>query len=615
MALKKQLGLLEIFSIAAGAMISSGLFILPAVVFGKVGPAIIISYILAGVMYIPTMFTKAELSTAMPKAGGEYFYIMKSMGPIAGVFAGFANWLALSLKSAFALVGIGALFQLLNPSVPYTEVKFIAAGFAFIFMLLNLSSIKGATRLQVILVISLIVILGVYILGGVRFSQVEHYSPFFVSNWRVIFGVTGMIFISYGGVTKIDSVAEEVKNPGKIIPLGMFLAFGIVYILYLSVITLTVGALPSAEFQKTLMPLSLAARSFGGLPAEIILSLAAAFAFITTANAGILSASRVSFAMSRDRLVPEPLGKISKNKIPQISVLFTGIFMIIAILFLRLEELVKVASTMMILLFIMVNIALMIMRHSKITYYKPVFKAPFYPYIQIISVLLYLFLIVEMGTISILLTGGFFLLGLVWYFIFAKRRARSASVFAYIVKKAGAKEIAGKGLEKELMEILREREEIIEDRFDKEIMNAEILDLEGPMDFKEFFKIASQKISKKTEIAEEKIYNEFINREKISSTVIKSGLAIPHIIIPGEKTFFIMPVRCRWGILFENEQEAVNIAFVLAGTIDDRKFHLKTLMAIAQIIQEESFESKWLSAKSKEELRSILLLSRRAREK
>jgi len=97
--------------------------------------------------------------------------------------------------------------------------------------------------------------------------------------------------------------------------------------------------------------------------------------------------------------------------------------------------------------------------------------------------------------------------------------------------------------------------------------------------------------------------------------VIKSGLAIPHIIIPGEKVFFIMPVRCRWGILFENEQEAVNTAFVLAGSIDERKFHLKALMAIAQIIQEENFESKWLGATSKEELKSILLLSRRAREK
>ncbi|MFQ5645793.1 MAG: amino acid permease, partial [bacterium] len=104
--MKRELGLISVFSIAAGSMISSGLFVLPGLAFQKAGPAIIVSYVLAAVLMIPTMFSKAELATAMPKSGGSYFFIERSMGPLIGTVAGFANWLSIALKGAFALVGI-----------------------------------------------------------------------------------------------------------------------------------------------------------------------------------------------------------------------------------------------------------------------------------------------------------------------------------------------------------------------------------------------------------------------------------------------------------------------------------------------------------------------------
>ena len=97
--MKKELGVVHIFSIASGAMISSGLFVLPAVVYNKAGPSIILAYIFAGILMIPAMFAKAELATAMPKSGGTYFFINRSLGPLFGTFAGFASWFSLSLKS------------------------------------------------------------------------------------------------------------------------------------------------------------------------------------------------------------------------------------------------------------------------------------------------------------------------------------------------------------------------------------------------------------------------------------------------------------------------------------------------------------------------------------
>ncbi|RKX83730.1 MAG: hypothetical protein DRP57_07380, partial [Spirochaetes bacterium] len=112
---RKSLGLLEVFAIASGAMISSGIFVLPSVVFSIAGPGIILSYFLAGLMVIPGLLSKAELATAMPKSGGTYFFAERSLGPAVGTFVGLANWFSISLKSAFALIGIGVFLKLIYP--------------------------------------------------------------------------------------------------------------------------------------------------------------------------------------------------------------------------------------------------------------------------------------------------------------------------------------------------------------------------------------------------------------------------------------------------------------------------------------------------------------------
>ena len=136
--LTRQLSLLDVFCIAAGAMISSGLFVLPGLIYAKTGPAVILAYILAGIFVLPALFTKAELATAMPKAGGGYFFVERSMGSVAGVIGGFAEWFSLSIKSAFALVGIGAFAILINPNLTLWQIKLIAAGFCIFLSLIHI---------------------------------------------------------------------------------------------------------------------------------------------------------------------------------------------------------------------------------------------------------------------------------------------------------------------------------------------------------------------------------------------------------------------------------------------------------------------------------------------
>jgi amino acid transporter/mannitol/fructose-specific phosphotransferase system IIA component len=614
MALKKGLGLLGVFAIASGAMISSGLFILPGLAFLRAGPAMMLSYIIAGILVLPTIFSKAELVTAMPKCGGDYFYITRSMGAVAGTIAGLASWFSLSLKSAFALVGMGIFTLLINPALSMFEIKLIAIGLCIVFMLINLAGIKEAGTTQILLVIFLIAILVMYIIGGFTTIVPGRFTPFTPHGVLPIFSTAGLVFISFGGLTKVASVAEEIRNPKINVPVGMLLAYAVVLVLYVAVVFTTVGVLNYDILEKSLTPVTDGARAFWGIPGVIITAIAAILAFVSTANAGIMSAARYPLAMSRDRIVPAFFTMIHKKyKTPYISIVFTTLFMIGIISFLNLEVLVEAASTMLLLLYMSANLSVIVMRESKLQNYQPSFRSPLYPYAQIAAILGYGFLIGDMGKDTLIITAIFIGCALLWYLTYVRPKITRESALMYVVERVTDRQIVTDTLKQELREIVKEREEIIEDEFDHLIRDAVILNIEEKMHFDDFIKIAAKKLSDRIDVDQGKLIKLFDEREKQSCTALRPGLAIPHIIIDGEQTFDIMMVRAAQGIIYPDAPEPVHIVFVLIGTRDMRNLHLRALMAIAQITEQPHFDEKWLSAQTSEDLRDIVLLGKRKR--
>lgn len=614
MELKKGLGVMDVFAIAAGAMISSGLFILPGLAFAIAGPAMILGYIFAGILVIPTILSKAELVTAMPKAGGDYFYITRSMGLSAGTISGLASWFSLSLKSAFALVGMGIFALLINPGFSMIEIKIIALALCFVFMALNLVGIKEAGKTQIILVFSLIAILILYVLRGFVNITPAKFTPFAPNGLFAVFATAGFVFISFGGLTKVASVAEEIKNPKINVPLGMMLAYIVVLALYGAVAFVTVGVLDFDILRNSLTPISDGARTFWGITGVIITAIAAILAFVSTANAGIMSASRYPLAMSRDHIMPKFFQKINKRfKTPHIAIISTTAFMMIIILFLDLKVLVEAASTMLLLLYMSANLAVIIMRESKLQNYQPSFRSPFYPYIQIIGILSYGFLIYDMGKDTLLITLVFILCAVFWYLIYVRQRISRESALMYVVERITDRKIVTDSLREELREVVKEREEIIEDKFDQSIKKALILDFDEEIHFDDFIKVAAEKLSRRIGINTKTLIQLFIEREKQSCTALRPGLAIPHIIIRGEKKFEVLLVRAKQGIIFPDAPNPVHIVFALVGTQDMRNAHLRALMAIAQLTQRRDFDNKWLEAKKTENLRDIILLGKRQR--
>ncbi|MFO7753233.1 MAG: PTS sugar transporter subunit IIA [Desulfobacteraceae bacterium] len=186
-----------------------------------------------------------------------------------------------------------------------------------------------------------------------------------------------------------------------------------------------------------------------------------------------------------------------------------------------------------------------------------------------------------------------------------------------LVEKATAKELSEKPLQPEVKDIIsRETHKAVhkKDRFDYIVENCRILDIKQAMDKEEFFQLVSGELSESLRIPASELYDLLAKREQEVSTVLAPGLAVPHIIVDGENRFSLLAVRCRKGIEFSRSAPPVYAAFVLAGTRDERTFHLQALSAIAQIVLDPRFEQKWTRAKNRKALRQVLLDAERKRE-
>ena len=318
--MKKELNLFNIYAIATGTTLSTGFFLLPSLAFNEAGPAMVLSYILAVVPLIPAMFSIVELATAMPRAGGTYYFLDRSMGPFIGTIGGFGTWLALIFKTAFSLLGMGAYLSIFWPEISTVTV---AVGFAMGFGLMNLFGTKSVGAIQVYFVVFLVLVLFVFIVLGLPEIQYSRFEGFFDRGTMSIFSTAGLVFISYVGVTNIASVAEEIKDPERNLPIGVFLAITTAIMIYGLGTMIMVGVLPADELAQNLTPVASTAEALFGKWGKAGITIAAIISFASVANAGILSASRYPLAMSRDHLIPRRFSRITARGIPHFGVAMT----------------------------------------------------------------------------------------------------------------------------------------------------------------------------------------------------------------------------------------------------------------------------------------------------
>ncbi|MFC6733938.1 amino acid permease [Haladaptatus sp. GCM10025893] len=411
-------GLPSVLAISIGAMIGSGIFILPALALEIAGPAVILAYALAGLLVVPAALSKSEMATAMPQAGGTYIYIERGMGPLLGTIAGIGTWFSLSFKGALALVG-GVPYLLLLFDLP---LKPVALGLATVLILINVVGAKQTGRLQVAIVVVMLAALGWFAAGSAPSVESANYVGFFDAGVGGLLAATGLVFVSYAGVTKVASVAEEVENPGRNIPLGILVSLAFTTVLYVGIVAVLVGVTDPGSVAGSLTPVAIAAESTLGQFGVIIVILAAILALISTANAGILSSSRYPFAMSRDKLAPPSLSSVSERfGTPVTSITLTGAVLLVLIAFVPILDIAKLASAFQIMVFGLINLAVVAFREGS-TDYDPEFTSPLYPWVQVFGAVTGVLLLTQMGTIALVGAVVIIVGSIGWYLFYVRPR-------------------------------------------------------------------------------------------------------------------------------------------------------------------------------------------------
>ena len=428
--LERTLSLPGAIAVSIGGMLS-GIFVLPGLAVGITGSSVWLAFLVAALCILPAVLSKSELGTAMPKSGGTYVYIERAFGPLFGTIAGIGLWLSLLLKSAFSLVGLSAyLYVVVNIDEAYT--KAIALLALLLIFLLNVFGLKKVEKTQLVIVtISIISLIVIIVLGFNSFDS-KLTEPVFTDGTNGFIAGVAFLYISYAGVTKIAAIAGEIKNPAKNLPLTMIISLFLITTIYCLVALALVGNVEASILATDIKPIHTLFQTIGGDTFGLIAGVVGALTLMSMANSGVLASSRFPFAMSKDGLLPSYLAGInSRFMTPVSAILTTSTLIALAIIFLDVVKIAKLASAFKVLMFIFNELTVIVLRETNAQWYKPTFRSPMYPYVQIFGILSGIVLLAFLGVMPVVSVIGVVILGFLIFLVYGSKSERSGVASSY----------------------------------------------------------------------------------------------------------------------------------------------------------------------------------------
>jgi amino acid transporter len=430
--LSRDLGLFQVTMIGVGAMIGAGIFVLTGIAAGHAGPALIMAFGLNGLVTLLTALSYAELGSSFPEAGGGYLWVKEGLGGLSGFQAGWMSWFAHAVACSLYILGFGYYFwealrflrvdtiitPLLTSVFPgggdlSAAVQKVLAVLVVLFF--GYVNFRGASETgkwgSYITILKVVILAGFAISGFLVILKnpqwIAKFEPFMPQGFAGVLGAMGLTYIAFEGYEIIVQSGEEIKNPSKNIPRAIFISLAIVVPVYILVGFIALGAVEVPEAFRQAHPeivriwdylafakegaMVEAAKQFMPL-GYLMMILGGLFATMSALNATIYSSSRVSFAMGRDRNLPDVFGKIHpKKRTPHMAVFISVILIVLMALVLPIEDVAAAADIMFILLFLQVNWTLISLRKRKSRIKRP-FKVPLVPLVPILAILLQLIL-------------------------------------------------------------------------------------------------------------------------------------------------------------------------------------------------------------------------------
>ncbi|WP_343310232.1 amino acid permease [Bacillus atrophaeus] len=438
-SLSRSLSAFDLVLLGIGCVIGTGIFVITGTVAATgAGPALILSFILAGLACALAAFCYAEFSSSIPVSGSVYTYSYATLGELLAFLIGWDLMLEYVIALAAVATGWSSYFQSLLAgfhlhipaaltgapgSSPGAVFNLPAAVIILIITAIVGRGVKESTRFNNVIVLMKIAIILLFIIVGIGYVKPDNWSPFMPFGIDGVIASAATVFFAYLGFDAVSNASEEVKNPQKNMPIGIIGALAICTILYIAVSLVLTGMMPYTQLNVG-DPVSFALKFVGQDQLAGIISVGAIVGITTVMLALLYAQVRLTFAMSRDGLLPALFAKVHPTfKTPFQNTWLTGIVAAGIAGFINLGTLAHLVNMGTLAAFTVISIAVIVLRkkHPDVT---ASFRVPFVPVVPIISAGLCLYLASSLPGVTWLSFVIWIAVGAVVYFLYSKKHSQ-----------------------------------------------------------------------------------------------------------------------------------------------------------------------------------------------
>ncbi|PEZ05955.1 amino acid permease [Bacillus sp. AFS018417] len=436
--LDRTLGALDLTLLGVGAIVGTGIFVLTGVVAAKhSGPAVILSFALAALACAFAAFCYAEFASSVPVSGSVYTYTYATMGEVFAFLIGWDLMLEYLLATSAVANGWSAYFQsLLNgfgihiptilasaPGAGKGGIIDLPAVLIILIMTILLSrGVRESARVNNIMVFIKLAVVLLFIFAGFKYVKPENWTPFMPFGFNGVMVGAATVFFAFIGFDAVSTAAEEVKRPQRDLPIGIIASLLICTVLYIAVSLVLTGIVPFGQLDRS-DPVAFALQFIGQDGLAGVISVGAITGITTVMLVMMYGQVRVSYAMSRDGLLPKRLSKVHpKFKTPFLNTWITGIVAALISGLVDLSVLAHLVNIGTLSAFVLVAIAVIVMRKTHPDLPRA-FKAPLVPFLPALAVIFCLYLMLQLPAITWECFGIWLAIGVIVYFVYSRKRS------------------------------------------------------------------------------------------------------------------------------------------------------------------------------------------------
>jgi APA family basic amino acid/polyamine antiporter len=444
-SLAKTLSWPHLIALGVGAIVGTGIYTLTGVGAERAGPAVILAFAIAGAVCACAALAYAEMATLIPAAGSAYTFSYAAMGETIAWIVGWSLILEYSLACSTVAVGwSGYLVGWLQSAGIHLPAMLLvgphgggiinlpAVMVALAVMAMLIAGTRESATLNIILVIIKLIALSIFVtmaLPAFQSTNLEPFMPYGFASTEIggekrgVMAAAAIVFFAFYGFDAVATSAEEAKNPGRDLTIGIIGSMLVCTVIYMGVAVAAVGALPFQQLANSPEPLALVLRQLGQPVAAHLIALAAVIALPSVILVMMYGQSRVFFVMARDGLLPRSLAKISpRTGAPTRITLITGVSIALVAGIFRLDEIAELANAGTLIAFMAVGACLMILRRRSPELPR-LFRCP-QPYVVgTLTILGCAYLLFSLPESTLIRFGAWNVIGLLFYYLYSRSRS------------------------------------------------------------------------------------------------------------------------------------------------------------------------------------------------